>query len=194
MSALAIRLDLGARMSSRQIGEVVKASHDNVLKTVRSLMDRGIVSANDTPYVHPQNGQIYTEYLLDFRNTMVVASGYKAKLRAEIIDRWIELETAARANPAPSEFVTRAELEARLSLIHVRQVKQLPAAQDRVLEFVRERGAVTKSELLRRFRDLSAVGVSHVISRLNAEGRIEILLVRPQGDAGRPATTCRWVQ
>jgi predicted transcriptional regulator len=102
MSALAIRLDLGARMSSRQIGEVVKASHDNVLKTVRSLMDRGIVSANDTPYVHPQNGQIYTEYLLDFRNTMVVASGYKAKLRAEIIDRWIELETAARAKPAPS--------------------------------------------------------------------------------------------
>ncbi len=26
------------------------------------------------PYVHPQNGQIYNEFRLDFRNTMVVVS------------------------------------------------------------------------------------------------------------------------
>ncbi|WP_201770073.1 Rha family transcriptional regulator [Kozakia baliensis] len=79
-------------MSSREIAELTGGSHDNVLKTVRGLINRGIVFGNDTPYVHPQNGQVYHEILLDYRNTMVVISGYSPELRAKIIDRWIELE------------------------------------------------------------------------------------------------------
>jgi|SRR5471032_452962 len=79
-------------MSSREIGDLTGSSHDNVLKTIRSLIQKGVVSSNETPYVHPQNGQTYSEFLLSYRDTMVVVSGYSVELRAKIIDRWQELE------------------------------------------------------------------------------------------------------
>ncbi len=90
-----------ATMSSREIAELVGATHDSVLKTVRRLIAEGVVFGNETLYKHPQNGQTYPEFVLDFRNTMVVASGYSAELRARIIDRWNELEAAA-SQTAPS--------------------------------------------------------------------------------------------
>lgn len=82
-------------MSSREIADLTNASHDNVLKTIRALVARGVVSGNETPYVHPQNGQTYSEFLLSYRDTMVVVSGYSVELRARIIDRWQELEAQA---------------------------------------------------------------------------------------------------
>jgi phage antirepressor YoqD-like protein/phage regulator Rha-like protein len=80
-------------MSSREIADLTGSTHDNVLKTIRALVERGVVSGNETPYVHPQNGQTYSEFRLDFRNTMIVVSGYSPELRARIIDRWQQLET-----------------------------------------------------------------------------------------------------
>ena len=47
-------------MSSREIADLTGSTHDNVLKTVRSLVERGVISGNETPYVHPQNGQTYS--------------------------------------------------------------------------------------------------------------------------------------
>lgn len=79
-------------MSSREIAELTGSTHDNVLKTIRGLAERGVVSGNETPYVHPQNGQTYNEFKLSYRDTMVVVSGYSVELRAKIIDRWQELE------------------------------------------------------------------------------------------------------
>ena len=84
-------------MSSREIAGLTGATHDNVLKTIRSLAGKGVVSGNETPYVHPQNGQTYSELLLDYRDTMVVVSGYSVELRVKIIDRWQELEAQASA-------------------------------------------------------------------------------------------------
>lgn len=37
-------------MSSREIAELTGSSHDNVLKTARALVAKGVVSSNDTPY------------------------------------------------------------------------------------------------------------------------------------------------
>ena len=82
-------------MSSREIADLTNSGHDNVLKTIRALVARGVVSGNETPYVHPQNGQTYSEFLLSYRDTMVVVSGYSVELRARIIDRWQELEAQA---------------------------------------------------------------------------------------------------
>jgi phage antirepressor YoqD-like protein len=106
-------------MSSREIAELTGAGHDNVLKTIRALVARGVVSGNDTPYVHPQNGQTYTEILLNYRDTMVVVSGYSVELRARIIDRWQELE----AQQAPRIPQTLAEA-LRLAADQAEQIEQ----------------------------------------------------------------------
>jgi phage regulator Rha-like protein len=50
-------LNKAPTMSSREIAELCDITHDSVLKTIRALIDRGIVSGNDTLffYTHPQN-------------------------------------------------------------------------------------------------------------------------------------------
>ena len=91
-------------MSSREIAELTGSTHDNVMKTIRGLVARGVVSSNDTPYVHPQNGQVYREFLLSQRDTLVVVSGYSVELRARIIDRWQELEARADQFQIPATY------------------------------------------------------------------------------------------
>jgi hypothetical protein len=91
-----------ATMTSREVADLTGSPHDAVLKTIRKLIAEGVVSGNETPYKHLQNGQTYSEFLLSFRDTMVVVSGYSAELRAKIIDRWQELEAGA----APAGRVT----------------------------------------------------------------------------------------
>lgn len=115
-------------MSSREIAQLTKSSHDNVLKTVRRLVKEGIVSGNETPYVHPQNGQTYSEFHLDYRNTMVVVSGYSPELRARIIDRWMELEGTA-VPPQPSRALTTAEMFLQTAQAMV-EIEQRQSEQD----------------------------------------------------------------
>lgn len=115
-------------MSSREIAELVGTTHDSVLKTVRALVSRGVVSGNETPYTHPQNGQQYPEFLLDYRNTMVVASGYSPEMRARIIDRWIELEQAAIPRTLPEALRLAADLAERVEQQQARLVVAEPKA------------------------------------------------------------------
>ena len=82
-----------------------------------------VVCGNETPYTHLQNGQSYTEFLLSFRDTMVVVSGYSADLRARIIDRWQELESAvAPAVPRTMAQALRLMDRARKVSLDVRAV------------------------------------------------------------------------
>lgn len=100
-------------MSSREIALLTGSTHDNVLKTVRLLIKKGVVSSNETPYTHPQNGQRYAEFLLNYRDTMVVVSGYSVELRAKIIDRWQELESRVVAQvQIPANFAEALRLAA----------------------------------------------------------------------------------
>jgi phage antirepressor YoqD-like protein len=124
-------------MSSREISSVTGAPHESVLKTVRRLIAEGIVSGNETPYQHPQNGQCYTEFWLSFRDTMVVASGYSAELRARIIDRWQALEAvpAVPAPAVPQSFAAALRLAAEQQDVIDAQAAQLAAAAPAV-EFV----------------------------------------------------------
>lgn len=96
--------NVSRHMSSREIAELIGSSHDNVLKTIRALVAKGVVSSNDTPYIHPQNGQVYREFLLSQRDTLVVVSGYSVELRARIIDRWQELEAQAGQFQIPATY------------------------------------------------------------------------------------------
>lgn len=134
MSASVIQLPVATSqggavtMTSREIAELTGSSHDSVLKTVRRLNAEGVVSANETPYQHPQNGQMYYEYRMSFRDTMVVVSGYSAELRAKIIDRWQELE-ASTAAQLPQTFAQALRLAAEQAETIEAQAAQIEAAK-----------------------------------------------------------------
>lgn len=124
-------------MSSREIAELTLSTHDSVLKSIRRYVQQGVVSGNETPYVHPQNGQTYTEFLLGFRDAMVVASGYSPNLRARIIDRWMALEQkeAAPAFQVPTTLSGALRLASEQAEVIEQQAAQLALAAPKV-EFV----------------------------------------------------------
>lgn len=100
MNNLAILKQTAQTMSSREIAQLCQKPHDNVLKLIRSLIDGGIVKST-TPhqYMHPQNGQWYTEFLSDKRDSLVVVARLSPEFTAAVIDRWQELETQNNALP-----------------------------------------------------------------------------------------------
>jgi len=164
-SILALQATGGAdvTMSSREIAELTKSSHDNVMKTIRRLIAEGVVLGNETPYHHPQNGQTYNEFLLSFRDTLVVVSGYNADLRARIIDRWQELERGAVvrvSTPEPAPSLPRTFAEAlRLAADQQEQIEvqsaQLAAAAPAV-EFVERYADSTGTKGFRQVAKLLA--------------------------------------
>ena len=100
-------------MSSREIAQLTGKSHDNVLRDARALVAAGVLKTEETPYRHSQNGQIYPEFILDQRDSLVLVSGYSAVLRAKIIDRWQELESRVVGRlEIPTTFVEALRLAA----------------------------------------------------------------------------------
>ena len=98
-------------MSSREIAELTGSEHSNTLKTIRNLVNKGVVFGNETQRLNEQNGQYYPEFELDYRNTMVVVSGYSAELRAAVVDRWLELESKQTPR-LPQTFAEALQLAA----------------------------------------------------------------------------------
>lgn len=88
-----------AKMSSREIAELMGKRHDHVLRDVKSLISQGAICApnfGETSYeVRQPNGSTRSlpMYLLDFDATMTLITGYDAKRRSMVIKRWRELET-----------------------------------------------------------------------------------------------------
>ena len=145
-------------MSSREIAYLTSSTHDNVLKSIRKLVSEGVVSCNETQYRHEQNNQMYPEFTLNFRDTMVVVSGYSAELRARIIDRWQQLEQASK--PAIPQTYSAALLEAGRLALELEQSQQqlaLTAPKADVFDKVIER-----ENLLNATQVAQQVGMSAV--------------------------------
>lgn len=159
-------------MSSREIAEYVGTSHDSVLKTVRQLAERGVVSANETPYIHPQNRQTYPEFQLSYRDTMVVVSGYSVEVRARIIDRWQELE--AQAAPAlPQTWAQALRLAAEQAEQLEQQQAQLALAAPKVNFYdtvVERTGLMTASQVGQKL-GMSAIKLNKRLDDLRVYSR-----------------------
>ena len=86
------------RMSSLEIAEITGKQHAHVMRDIRSLLDQGVSESNFglSSYRQSQPNGGYKEvpcYELTKKGCLILASGYDAKLREKIIDRWEALET-----------------------------------------------------------------------------------------------------
>lgn len=95
-----------AMMSSKEIAEITGKEHKHVCRDIRNLVEAltggpdldhpGIVAVIDS------RGYV-DHFTLDFKATMTLITGYDAKRREMVVDRWLALETGA-AKPACAQL------------------------------------------------------------------------------------------
>lgn len=88
-------LQVKETMSSLEIAELTGKRHDVILRDIRNLLNQGVAAHNfvETSYKDKSNRNSPC-YSLTKKGCLILASGYNAKLREKIIDRWEELENA----------------------------------------------------------------------------------------------------
>ena len=82
-------------MSSREIAELCKKEHKNVLRVIRELIDAHILVAQIEPLKFEYRGQQFDYYELNKRDSMVVVARLSPEFMAAVVDRWQELEAQA---------------------------------------------------------------------------------------------------
>lgn len=91
-------------MTSREIAELIGLRHDNVLRTARLLVEKGVTQSEETQVIDPQNHQSYPVHELDKRDSLVLVARLSPEFTGRIVDRWMELEEKASiidlSNPA----------------------------------------------------------------------------------------------
>ena len=95
-------------MSSRDIAELTGKDHFHVMRDLRALHGQlgALFGGSIHPWIHPQNGQTYDEYLLDKDTSLTLLLGYDPVARMKVVKRWQELEAQ---QPAPAQL-TRMDI------------------------------------------------------------------------------------
>ena len=100
-------------MSSREIAELCKARHNDVIATIERLFEKGLLRESRKTlreYISPNGGRPTMVYDLTNNYTLKVVSGYSDEVRSIIIDRWDELERQiAQSQIALPNFADPAE-------------------------------------------------------------------------------------
>ncbi|AZC51806.1 Putative antirepressor [Pseudomonas chlororaphis subsp. piscium] len=89
-----------ARMSSREIADLVGSRHDNVKIAIDRLVTKSVISQpamQDGPKAG--NGVVVQEYLVNKRDSYIIVAQLCPEFTARLVDRWQELEEQV-AKPA----------------------------------------------------------------------------------------------
>lgn len=126
-----------AKMSSREIAELTGKQHKHVFRDISKMLEDigcpsdGLVQE----WSHPQNKQNYKEFMLDKKLTECLLTGYSAKARYAVIERWHELEKKQPALPDFSDPVAAARAWADAEEQKQKAIAEVEAARPAV-EFV----------------------------------------------------------
>lgn len=125
--------NLQPTMSSREIADLTGKDHDNVRRDIRNLA-KALSLTFEEKSEASTGGRPTVAYLLPKRETLILVSGYNVQMRAAIIDRWQELESAQRTAPAELSRMdlirlaydaeTEREAERTLRLQYQQQVEE----------------------------------------------------------------------
>jgi len=111
-------------MTSREIAEITGKRHADVLRDIKVLQEQvcnertfGLVEYKDA------KGEMRPEYVLDKDECLLLATGYNAILRLQLINRWKELEAAHTVLDWSDPRNMRLALDA-----HIETLEKLEAA------------------------------------------------------------------
>ncbi len=102
-------------MSTREIAELLEKQHGNIKISAERLSDKGVIGTLALQeFTH--NGNTYTEYLLNKRDSLILVAQNCPEFTARIVDRWQELEAQqAKAFAIPKSLPEALRLAADLS-------------------------------------------------------------------------------
>lgn len=101
-------------MSSREIAELTGKAHKNVIRDIESMIteiekDGSDLShqAKSMGYTIEHDNRGYVKIIhLDHSHTITLVTGYDAKQRKKVVDRWLELETMPNSISKPIDRIT----------------------------------------------------------------------------------------
>lgn len=110
-------------MSSREIAKLINKEHANIKISAERLAEKGIISTlASQEFEH--NGNLYTEYLLNKRDSLILVAQNSPKFTAALVDRWQELESNKFVQ-LPQTYAAALLEAGRLALEVEAQAKQL---------------------------------------------------------------------
>ena len=91
-------------MSSREIAELLGKQHANLKISAERLAEKGVIGTLAAQeFTH--NGNTYTEYLLNKRDSLILVAQNCPEFTARIVDRWQELEAQQQPQQlSPANF------------------------------------------------------------------------------------------
>ncbi|EGO9916832.1 DNA-binding protein [Salmonella enterica] len=125
-------------MTSIEIAELVGKRHDNVKRTIETLIFRGVITS---PQIEekPTAGRPTTYYLFEGeqgkRDSIIVVAQLCPEFTARLVDRWRELEEERRRPKSQSELIAEMAL---LNLEQERRLNQVEAQLNQVTEKVEQ--------------------------------------------------------
>lgn len=130
MTNLSIITSTEMTMGTREIAELLGKQHSNIKISAQRLAVSGVIGTLATQeFSH--NGNVYEEYRLNKRDSLILVAQNCPEFTAQIVDRWQELESQQR--PQIPQTYAAALLEAgRLALEVEEKTKQLALAAPKV--------------------------------------------------------------
>lgn len=98
-------------MSSREIAELTQKEHKNVTRTIESLVDAQILTAQFERLTYNHRGNDYKYYQLNKRDSLVVVARLSPEFTAAVVDRWQYLEDVQKPQ-LPQSFAEALQLAA----------------------------------------------------------------------------------
>jgi phage regulator Rha-like protein len=98
-------------MSSREIAELTGKRHDNVKRTIDTLVSDRVISSPQIEEYPASVGRPGKHYLIGKRDSFVVVAQLSPEFTARLVDRWQELEEQA-APRIPANFAEALQLAA----------------------------------------------------------------------------------
>lgn len=118
------------KMTSREIAELAGKRHDNVMRDIRNMepaWEKATALKFEVSEYVDSTGRKLTEYQLDKREVLYVATKWNDEIRAKIILRWEELENNLRNSQNVISLPQNYEEALEHLLIQVRENKKLIA-------------------------------------------------------------------
>lgn len=147
-------------MSSREIADVVELRHDNVKRTINSLVIKGLIESPQVEEI-PTATRPGKEYRVGKRDSYVIVAQLSPEFTARLVDRWQELEAQQPAKPqVPQSFAEALRLAADTQ----EQLEQATIERDSVIDTT-TRHRQTLAEYARQFPRINSMKIKSDLKR-----------------------------